>query len=519
MRRPGAGLGFLLRRGALYTAGMVGANTVGAIVTFVYAATVVPRLPGPGGPGAQIRFNLLVFVVYLVGALVVGVLWSLYRFRSTVSWLWDDRLPTEVERRTALKQPGRQLVIHGVLWAVGVVLFLGVNTDYSWTIARDAALATALGGLTTCALGYLLSERLLRPVIAMALANGEPNPPVGPGVAARVVWAWAFGTGVPLIGAGLAVWIRGGAPDVLAANEPVLFLLVAGVLAGIVSMLLLARSISVPLASVREALSAVEAGNTDVAVPVFDAGDVGQLQATVNHMVIGLRESERVRDIFGRQVGPEVARQVLDRGIALGGEVRWVAVLFVDLDGSTAFAYRHSPVEVVELLNTFFGVVIEVIREHGGVVNKLYGDGALCVFGAPLHQPGAATAALAAGRELLERVTALDDDQISAGIGISSGRVVAGNIGAESRFEYTVIGDPVNEASRLTDLAKRRPARLITAAAVLEQADAAEAARWCLDEPVVLAGRTEPTPIACPVSGVQRQDSSSAAEDGRAAGA
>src|SRR4051812_2554816 len=124
--RPGAGRGFVLRRGALYTAGMVGANTAGAIVTFVYAAVVVPRVPGPGGPSAQVRLNLLVFLAYLACALVVGVLWSLYRFRSTVSWLIQDRFPTEAERRTALEQPGRQLVVHGVLWAIGVLLFLGV---------------------------------------------------------------------------------------------------------------------------------------------------------------------------------------------------------------------------------------------------------------------------------------------------------------------------------------------------------------------------------------------------------
>lgn len=496
--RPGAGRDFVLRQGLIYTAGMIAANTFGAIVTFVYAAVVIPPIPGPGGPTAQMRLNLLVFAGYLVGALVIGVLWSLVRFRTTLSWLWDDRLPTEAERRTALTQPARQLLVHGVLWAMGVGLILVVNAGYSWVVAWDAALTTALGGLTTCALGYLLSERLLRPVTAMALADGEPDPPVGPGVMARVVWVWAFATGVPLVGAGLAIWIRSDTSALVSANTPVLFLLIAGLLAGSVSMLLLARSIAVPLASVRTALRAVEAGDTDVVVPVFDAGDIGQLQATVNHMVHGLRESKRVQDIFGRQVGPEVASQVLRQGIGLGGEVRYAAVLFVDLDGSTTFANSHAPTEVVELLNTFFGVVVDVIARHGGVVNKLYGDGALCVFGAPVDRPDAATAALAAGRELLERVTDLDDDEISAGIGISAGAVVAGNIGAQSRFEYTVIGDPVNEASRLTDLAKTRPGRLLASAVVLEAADASEARHWRSEESVILAGRAEPTCIVSP---------------------
>jgi adenylate cyclase len=210
-------------------------------------------------------------------------------------------------------------------------------------------------------------------------------------------------------------------------------------------------------------------------------------------MVGGLRESERVQDIFGRQVGPEIARRVLAGGIALGGETRQVAVLFIDLVGSTAFANTHRPDEVVDLLNIFFGVVVDVIDTHGGVVNKFDGDGALCIFGAPVDHPQAATAALAAGRMLRDRVAALDHEQIDVGIGISAGTVVAGNVGAESRFEYTVIGDPVNEASRLTDLAKQRDQRLLASAAVLDHTHRSEAAHWRTDGEVVLSGRTAST--------------------------
>lgn len=493
----GPGRGFVFRRGLLYTGGMVAANTVGAVLTFVYAATVIPAVPGPGGVHAQTRRNLAVFVVYLAVSLLVGLGWSVFRFRSTIGWLLAGRAPTEAERRVALRQPGRQLVVHAALWTAGVGLFVAVNVGYSAAIARDAALATALGGLLTCALGYLLAERLLRPVTRLALAGRGSAAPVGPGVMARMVWAWAVGTGVPLCGAGVAVWIRGGA-HALADDGPVLFLTAAGVLAGLASMLLLARSVAAPIAALRRAVRRVEAGDTTVEVPVFDAGEVGQLQSAVNDMVRRLAESDRIRDIFGRQVGPDVAREVLDRGIELGGETRRVAVLFVDLDGSTAFASRHSPAEVVELLNTFFGVVVEVVAAGGGVVNKFAGDGALCVFGAPVVQPDAATAALAAGRRLRDRLADLHSRGISGGIGISAGDVVAGNVGAETRFEYTVIGDPVNEASRLTDLAKTRSERLLAAAGMLEEADADERACWRTGETVTLTGRNVATRLALP---------------------
>ncbi len=491
----GAGRRIVTRQGPAYTAGMIASNAFGAVVTFVYAAEVVPRTGPPEAVHAQVRLNLEVFLVYLVSALLVGVLWSLVRFRPTLSWLLADRQPTEAERRTTVRQPGRQLVVHAVLWAAGVLLFLGLNASYSWAVARDAALATALGGLSTCAVGYLLAERLLRPVTALALQSGQPEPPSGPGVMARIVLAWTLGTGVPLLGAGLAVWIHSDADNVT-RNLPVLFLVAAGLFAGLMSMLLVARSIAAPVLSVRSVVRRVAHGDTDVEVAVFDAGEIGQLQDAVNEMVHGLRESQRIQDIFGRQVGPDVARQVLSHGIALGGETRQVAVLFVDLVGSTAFATSHTPGEVVDLLNIFFGVVVDVIDGHDGVVNKFDGDGALCVFGAPVDHPQAVTAALAAGRTLRDRVAALDHEQISVGIGLSAGPVVAGNVGAESRFEYTVIGDPVNEASRLTDLAKKRPERLLASAALLDFADPAEAAHWHTDDEVVLDGRSEPTRLA-----------------------
>jgi adenylate cyclase len=352
-----------------------------------------------------------------------------------------------------------------------------------------------MGGLFTCAMGYLLGERLLRPVTIMALADREPERPAGPGVMARVVWAWAMGTGIPVLGAALALWIRG-RPDDLARNLPALFLVVVGLLSGLVAMLLLARAIATPIAEVRRVVRAVAGGDTSAALRVIDAGEIGQLQAAVNEMTAGLQESKRIQDIFGRQVGTEVAREVLSQGIALGGETRTVAVLFVDLDGSTAFASRHQPTEVVDLLNTFFDAVVDVVSRHGGVVNKFHGDGALCVFGAPVEHPLAVTAALAAGRELRDRVLDLHDADISAGIGISAGRVVAGNVGAESRFEYTVIGDPVNEASRLTDLAKDRPERLLAAASMLQDAEQGESELWHTQESVTLAGRDEPTLLA-----------------------
>jgi adenylate cyclase len=248
---------------------------------------------------------------------------------------------------------------------------------------------------------------------------------------------------------------------------------------------------------VRDALRRVEAGDLGARVPVFDGSDLGLLQAGFNRMNDGLREREELRDLFGRHVGEDVARAAMERGIELGGEELEVAVLFVDLVGSTSMAAERPPQEVVAKLNEFFGVVVDVVEDCGGWINKFEGDAALAVFGAPLPLDDAAGCALKAARTLAERIAA-ELDELDAGIGVSAGRAVAGNVGAESRFEYTVIGDPVNEAARLCELAKEAEGRVLASADALEGAREEEARRWREDEVVTLRGRSRETRTAVP---------------------
>ena len=119
------------------------------------------------------------------------------------------------------------------------------------------------------------------------------------------------------------------------------------------------------------------------------------------------------------------------------------------------------------------------------------------MFGAPLALEDAPGAALRAGRELRDRLAA-EVPELPAGIGISAGPVVAGNVGAQERFEYTVIGDPVNEAARLTELAKERRPRVLASEAAVQRAAPDEAKHWALDEETTLRGRAEPTRLAVP---------------------
>jgi adenylate cyclase len=477
----------------------VAANCLGALVLFLLLGFLIPFAPDT--PDRQLPLNAAVGAVYLIVTLAIGIRWAARVHAPVERWLSEERPPTPEERRLVLAQPTRFVVIGGVFWTIAAVLFTLLNLPTSGWPALVVGGALLLGGETTCALGYLLAERITRPVTALALAGGPAPEPVGPGVAGRLLMAWSLGTGVPLLGvvmigaAGLADPDED--PALLAAA--VAFLGVVGLLVGMVAITAASRSVAEPIAAVREAMGRIEEGDLDISVPVDDGSEVGLLEAGFNRMAAGLRERERLRDLFGRHVGHEVAQAALDRDgdVELGGEVREVAVVFVDVVASTRLAARRPPTEVVALLNAFFSLVVDVIEDHGGWVNKFEGDAALCVFGAPTERPDAADDALRAARYLRERL-ASELAEADAGIGVSAGPAVAGNIGTEARFEYTVIGNPVNEAARLSELAKQRPERLLASDAVLRRASAAEAGQWELGELVVLRGREVPTQLATP---------------------
>ena len=477
---------------------VVGSNLTGAIVVFTLLAFVLP-LPDVEDEGTLLLVNLAAAGAYVAVACVIGTIWGLRRFRETREWLVEGRDPDQAERRTALRVPLRHLYVSLTLWSIAAVGVFAINVPFSFLLALIAGVTTLLGAVTTGAMTYLLAERVMRAASARALAHGVPDKPVLPGVTTRALLAWALGSGVPLVGISVVALVALAGAEVGRRELAVTALGLGGValLAGALITWQSARAVADPVHSVRDAVGRVEAGDLDAHVPVFDGSDLGLLQAGFNRMSEGLREREELRDLFGRHVGEDVARAAQERGIELGGEELEVAVLFVDLVGSTSMAAERPPEEVVALLNEFFGLVVDVVEDHGGWINKFEGDAALAVFGAPLPLDDAAGCALAAGRTLARRIGE-ELDGMEAGIGISAGRAVAGNVGAESRFEYTVIGDPVNEAARLCELAKEADGRVLASARALERAGEEESRRWREDEEVTLRGRREATRLAIP---------------------
>jgi adenylate cyclase len=388
--------------------------------------------------------------------------------------------------------------VQAVLWGLAAAGFTVLNATIDGMLALGVGLTVALGGLTTSASSYLLTELAMRPIAARALEAGAPERRVS-GVGTRWLLAWALGTAVPVVGLVL-VAIVALTPVTISVTTLAITTIALGGIAlvfGFWVSLLAAYATAHPIGALRRGLRRVREGDFDARLPIWDATEIGLLQVGFNDMVGGLRERERIRDVFGRQVGEDVARRALEQGISLGGEVREVAVLFVDVVGSTEIAARRPPEEVVELLNRFFAEVVDEVEAHGGWINKFQGDAALAIFGAPVPMEDAAGCCLAAGRRLALRLAERVED-LEAAVGVAYGSVVAGHVGAERRFEYTVIGDPVNEAARLTELAKQRPGRVLASEAALRAAADDEARCWALSDEVTLRGRAEPTRLAVP---------------------
>lgn len=478
---------------------IVVANVIAAAIVLVLLRFVLP-LPPLDDPGDASRFNLIAVPIFLAVIVPLGYALDHRALSAIVPWLRAGRAPDDDEQRAALLLPARFVVIQGLLWGIGVVVFVVINLHFSGRLALVVATTVVIGGAVVSAIVYMLAQRILRPVAELALAESVPENPPLHGVTARLLLAWGLSTALPvlglaIVGASQVLGIASASNDRLSATAVVLGAI--ALLVGLGAMTLTARSIADPIVGVRHALERVRQGDQDVEVAVYDGSEVGLLQAGFNQMVEGLNERERLRDLFGRQVGEDVAREALDEGLPLGGQVREVAVLFVDMVGSTELAAERPPEEVVDLLNEMFAVVVDVAREHGGTVNKFIGDAALVVFGAPLDHDDGPGAALAAGRELRARLRD-EVDQIDVGIGISAGEAVAGNIGAQERYEYTVIGDPVNEAARLTELAKTYDERVLASAEALERAGEDERARWSTAGEEELRGRPEATRLARP---------------------
>lgn len=185
------------------------------------------------------------------------------------------------------------------------------------------------------------------------------------------------------------------------------------------------------------------------------------LQARVNASLEKKRLRDQQRKLLERLASSEVADELTEKGFAWGGEKVRVSVMFTDIRSFTSISEQLDPAQVIELLNTYFTLMFEPVRDHGGIINQIVGDGLMAIFGAPIRRDDHREQAVRAGLEMLELLEGFNQEQtlrskspLRMGIGIASGEVVAGFTGTQQRAIFTCIGDTVNLASRMQDHTK-----------------------------------------------------------------
>jgi adenylate cyclase len=235
----------------------------------------------------------------------------------------------------------------------------------------------------------------------------------------------------------------------------------AGVALTLAAGILIARTVTRPVLDLAAAARKVEEGDYSRRLAVRQEDEIGKLAASFNHMAQGLEERARVRDLLGKVVSPEIAQQLLSKGIELGGEEREVTILFADVRDFTAFCEGRPARQVLSLLNAYLTRVSGVVEANGGVVDKYIGDAVMALFGAPLGRSDDAARAVDTALRMCGALADLNNEfrrqglpTLRIGVGVNTAEVVAGNMGSATRLNYTVIGDGVNVASRLEGLTK-----------------------------------------------------------------
>jgi adenylate cyclase len=359
---------------------------------------------------------------------------------SIVAWDAATNFPMRSYRANAL--------LVGAIAGLPAVLLIVVTLGLSAAAIPVLLLATILPVAYATVLNYFIAELLMRPVIediAACLPDDFPFTPNGLLIRYRLkILLPVFTAFVGLLVA--ALMTHHGGTRMLALS--VAAAVGIGVLFSFELTVLLARSVTSPIAALRVGLARVREGDYDVRVPVVTSDELGELSHYFNLMANGLAEREQMRDAFGTYIDRDIVPLILSGQFPREGIEVTASIMFVDVRGFTAFAERSEATEVVTALNGLFELMVPIVTAHGGHVDKFLGDGLLAVFGAPEAYPDHADRAVAAGLDMVSAVNRPEAD-LQIGVGINTGRVVAGSIGGAGRLNFSVIGDAVNVCARV----------------------------------------------------------------------
>lgn len=448
---------------------LFGANFFGALIIFLYLSAIDP-LP-VGGEAVRSLETEDIVIFGIAGAVIfAGAFAIINRLgRPIQNWL---RLIEAGTPASELPSSVARLVLMWPLIVASLVAVTGLLVAIFFSILYDNPVnfvGIAIGGAVTTSIVYFGTDLIWRQQVPAFFPEGNLSmvPAFRLWVRRRLLLAFILIGGLTPILLVILSQVRTRAlldaenPEAILDNLILvqLFILIVGLVAGVITAVLVARAIVGPLQVLQEAMSRVERNELDTRIVVTTNDELGYLGERFNSMTDGLRQGERLRELFGLYVSSEVAQAAVETGAGLGGELVNCSVMFSDIRDFTTLTEQMPPKRLVELINRYMTAMVSVIVNHGGVVTRFGGDSILAVFGTPLnpmsdHADRAVRAALEMRRALAafnQQETVARLPTIESGIGIASGPVIAGNVGGKERIEYTVMGDAANLAARLED--------------------------------------------------------------------
>ena len=448
---------------------LLGANFFGALIIFLYFSVIDPLPVGAVAVRSLETEDVVTFgiagIVIFVGAFAI-----INRLGGPIqSWLRFIEAGTPA---TTLPPGIARLVLNWPLIVASIVAATGLLVAIVFSIRYDDPgnfVGIAISGAVTTTIVYFGTDLIWRQLVPTFFPDGNLSvvPAFRLWVWRRLLLAFLFIGGLtPTL---LVILSEGRSRALLGAENPEaildnlilvqLFILAVGLIASVITAVLVARALVGPLQVLQEAMGRVEKNELSTRIVVSTNDELGYLSERFNSMTEGLRQGARLRELFGLYVSAEVAQAAVETGAGLGGELVTCSVMFSDIRDFTTLSEQLPPGQLVELINHYMTAMVSVIVQHGGMVTRFGGDSMLAVFGTPLnpmsdHADRAVRTAIAMRQALAafnREETAARLPSIESGIGIASGPVIAGNVGGKERIEYTVMGDAVNLAARLEE--------------------------------------------------------------------
>ena len=396
-----------------------------------------------------------------------------------------DKESAQILKRKAIQLPASIAVISFLVWILAGFIFsllhpvvtqilYGIDLPDLTICLKQFFGITCIGGSITALFIYFTTENHWRRAIPKFFPEGDLSQVKDAfklHVHGRLFIVFVAISLVPLPLLGIVAYTKAQAlhnADAIVRAQllssflmEVIIITVICVTFSIVLSVFVSKSVSIPLHKLEKAMKEVEKGNLDMCVKIVSNDEIGSVTEGFNLMVKGLKESESIKDSFGKYVSQEIRDEILNGRISLDGEMKRATLLFSDLRNFTPLVESMHPKEVVTIMNQYFTQMTEAIKENRGLVLQYVGDEIEAVFGAPVsyedHMDMAVKAALEMRRRLITLNQSLEKQGFSPfqhGIGIHTGAVLAGNIGSKDRISYALVGDTVNLASRIMGLTK-----------------------------------------------------------------